>query len=209
VAEPEGGKPTSDERALRDQLVMAGTEAAKQWLTTRANRRMSEVNRKRLAGHVVNALWQQIEQATVEIAGWIAEDDRAALAAATARAEQAEARVRALTELVADVGRDHDAAVARADTAEARAEEDTAVARAEAVELRIRLQAAEATLENQEQQLREDIAAALYKRSADLVIEAGRHHDDIMAAIISAEAQGFSNAALFIRDRTEQVPDDE
>jgi hypothetical protein len=80
---------------------------------------------------------------------------------------------------------------------------------AETIQLRIQLQAAEAALANQEQRLREQIADALFKRSSDLVIEAGHDGDDIMAAIISAEAQGFSNAALFIRDRTEQVPDDE
>jgi hypothetical protein len=77
---------------LRSQLVTAGTGAAEQWLSTRANRRMSDVNRRRLAGHVVGALWEQIEQAAIGMAEHIASGQ---LAAANARAETAEAELRA------------------------------------------------------------------------------------------------------------------
>lgn len=66
---------------LRTHLVSAAAEAAEQWLTVRANRKMSDVNRKRLAGHVVNALWAEIERAAVEMAEFLAAEyplDRAA-----------------------------------------------------------------------------------------------------------------------------------
>lgn len=66
---------------LRDQLVTAGTAAADQWLTKRANRRMNDVNRRRLAGHVVNVMWDEIVEAAVGIAEYIG-DER------LARAEQ-------------------------------------------------------------------------------------------------------------------------
>lgn len=75
---------------LRSQLVTAGTAAAEQWLAIRANRKMSDVNRKRLAGHVVNALWNEIERAVLEMAQYVGDEQ---LAAATARAEKAEAEV--------------------------------------------------------------------------------------------------------------------
>lgn len=115
----ERGKPISDERTLRDQLVAAGTAAAEEWLSKRANRRMSDVNRRRLAGHVVNALWQQIEQATVEIAGWVAEDDRAACDAAIVRAKQAEEARKASLAERDEWRRAFDAEHARAERAEA------------------------------------------------------------------------------------------
>lgn len=60
---------------LRSQLVTTGTAAAEQWLATRANRRMSDVNRRRLAGHIVNALWADIENAAIGIAEFIADDN--------------------------------------------------------------------------------------------------------------------------------------
>lgn len=60
---------------LRSQLVATGTAAAGQWLATRANRKMSDVNRRRLAGHIVNALWTDIENAAIGIAEFIADDD--------------------------------------------------------------------------------------------------------------------------------------
>jgi hypothetical protein len=92
---------THDERGpfrndLRSQLVAAGTEAAEQWLAIRANRKMSDVNRKRLAGHVVNALWAEIERAVLEMASYFGDDQ---LAAANERADLAEAQV---TEIQAD-----------------------------------------------------------------------------------------------------------
>jgi len=85
---------THDERGpfrggLRSQLVAAGTEAAEQWLAVRANRKMSDVNRRRLAGHVVNALWTEIETAVLEMAEYVAGEQLAAANAATARAESA------------------------------------------------------------------------------------------------------------------------
>jgi hypothetical protein len=58
---------------LRSQLVATGTVAAEQWLATRANRRMSDVNRRRLAGYIVNALWADIENAAIGIAEFIAD----------------------------------------------------------------------------------------------------------------------------------------
>jgi hypothetical protein len=79
-------------RELREQLVAAGTEAADLWLASRANRRMSDVNRRRLAGHVVGMLWENIERAAIGIAESIAEDDRAE--AGRLRAELAEQRDR-------------------------------------------------------------------------------------------------------------------
>lgn len=71
-----------DRTALRDELVAAGTAAAEQWLTTRTNRHMSEVNRRRLAGHVVGVLWERIEQAAIDMAHWVAADDTAEYEAA-------------------------------------------------------------------------------------------------------------------------------
>lgn len=75
---------------LRSQLVAAGTAAAEQWLSDRANRKMSDVSRRRLAGHVVSTLWFEIEHAAVEMAQYIGEEQVAAM---TARAEKAEAEV--------------------------------------------------------------------------------------------------------------------
>ena len=74
---------THDERGpfrggLRAQLVAAGTEAAEKWLAVRANRKMSDVNRRRLAGHVVNALWTEIETAVLEMAKYVAGEQLAA-----------------------------------------------------------------------------------------------------------------------------------
>lgn len=62
------------EKPLRDELMNAGITAADEWLAPRAHRHMSEVNRRRLVGHVVNALWDQIVDAALGIAHMINED---------------------------------------------------------------------------------------------------------------------------------------
>lgn len=68
-----GSEEPNRQEELRERLVAAGTEAAEQWLSTRAERRMSAVNSKRLAGYVVGTLWDQIEQTAIQMAQWIAE----------------------------------------------------------------------------------------------------------------------------------------
>lgn len=69
-------EPSTSEReeTLRDELMSAGTAAADEWLAARAHRRMSEVNRRRLAGHIVNALWESIVDAAIGIAHMVSED---------------------------------------------------------------------------------------------------------------------------------------
>lgn len=62
------------ERVLREELMAAGISAADEWLAPRAHRRMSEVNRRRLVGHVVNALWGQIVDAALGIAHMVSKD---------------------------------------------------------------------------------------------------------------------------------------
>lgn len=67
MADNDDGLDTFREE-LRLKLVGMGAAAAEEWLSIRANRRMSDVNRRRLAGHVVNALWPEIERAAQELA---------------------------------------------------------------------------------------------------------------------------------------------
>lgn len=62
------------DQPLRDELMAAGIAAADDWLATRAHRRMSEVNQRRLVGHVVNALWEPIVDAALGIAHMASED---------------------------------------------------------------------------------------------------------------------------------------
>lgn len=62
------------EETLRDELMSAGTTAADEWLAARTHRRMSEVNRRRLAGHIMNALWDRIVDAALGIAHMVSED---------------------------------------------------------------------------------------------------------------------------------------
>lgn len=62
------------EKVLRDELMSAGLAAADEWLATRAHRRMSEVNRRRLVGHVVNALWDPIVDAALGMAHMVSGD---------------------------------------------------------------------------------------------------------------------------------------
>lgn len=62
------------EKTLRDELMAAGLAAADEWLATRAHRRMSEVNRRRLVGHIVDTLWKPTVDAALEIAHMVSED---------------------------------------------------------------------------------------------------------------------------------------
>lgn len=95
---------------LRSQLVATGTAAAEQWLSTRANRRMSDVNKRRLAGAVINAIWDDIVDSTLGLAEYLGAEQ---VAAATERAETAEAEVTRLRTAVAGLVEQDDAEVKR------------------------------------------------------------------------------------------------